>query len=113
MATWTRTEASIAEMRKRIRTEPSMAHSVVTHLYMAQTPDERAAGETIYDNRIGFNQADAPILTPLARTLWLTGELDRFGTLSAQVHCEKYAEQYLAYLECGPTESWENDFRVF
>ena len=112
-ARWRRDEHGITEMRKRIRSEAGMAESVLETLYFSQTPDERAKHETVYDNKIGFTQGDAPILTPLARKVLKGEALDRFERLSARVHCEKYASQYLGYLACGPTERWENDFRVF
>ena len=93
----------IAQMRNDIRNKQGVAQNVAMDMWLAQTLEERRTATTIDDNDRGFNQADAPLLTPLAAKLWSGGELTREEDLTVRVHCVKYAAQEKAYLLNGPT----------
>ena len=45
---------------------PEHIAKALLFLYQFQTADERIAGQTVYDNSVGFNAVDAPILTDIA-----------------------------------------------
>ena len=90
-----------SEIRERLSRDTSLAVLALMVLYENQTADERAGARTIYLNGMGFNQEDAPVLTPLARKAMRTGELDRHELAAAFNRLPKYAGQVYRYLDAG------------
>lgn len=62
----------------KVREDPRWAMRALMALYREQTPDERDAERTVHHNDVGFNGADAGILTSMAK------QLEERGTLSAR-----------------------------
>jgi hypothetical protein len=89
------------QTRQRLASDAYLAVLALEILYENQTADERATGATIYLNGMGFNQEDAPILTPLARKAMRYGELDRHELATAFNRLPKYARQVRNYLDAG------------
>ena len=68
--TWTE-----EEIKNLIQNNDTVLYNALLKLYNCQTMDERQLGETNVSNGIGFNGADAPILTSFAQFLKRTGFL--------------------------------------
>jgi hypothetical protein len=62
-------------------------------IYARQTADEKAAQTTRYDNDIGFNGLDAPILSSFAQQYQQRGWLSEKQLVIARGKMEKYAGQ--------------------
>lgn len=65
----TKTACTVEEVRARVGSDPKWAQRAVVAIYRHQTMDEQAAGLTAHDNGIGFNNADARILTDFAKQI--------------------------------------------
>jgi len=96
------TDEEIAALRFLIEHDDDEAVEVIYQLYVAQTPDERRESRTIYDNDVGFDQTDAPILSPMGWTIWMGGRPGRREMASARARLGKYARQFANYLQHGP-----------
>lgn len=94
-------DEAVQAFRRHIEHNAEEARDVVMMLWINQTPDERRKGVTIHDNDRGYNQDDAPVLTPIARKLWRLEELTPLEDLVCQAHAGKYARQYLHYCVYG------------
>lgn len=88
-------ERGIRAFRAHLESDENAAAKVVMMLYLNQTPDEQRDAVTIYDNHVGYDQTDAPVLTPLARKMWRGETLNHHELLTCRAHAGKYATQYL------------------
>lgn len=89
------------EVRQRLATEDHLAETALEILYQHQTRRERAVARTIWLNGVGFNQEDAPVLTPLARKVWRGQALSKSELNIARYRLSKYARQVAEYLNRG------------
>jgi hypothetical protein len=62
-------------------------------VYNNQTNDEQAANETHYRNRMGFNYADARILSRIAKSVIDNKSLDDSQLIEIKTRMPKYARQ--------------------
>lgn len=62
-------------------------------LYAQQTPDEQKSYQTVYDNKMGFNGVDAPILTDMANWYQRTGGLSKKQIAFIRRTIVKYVKQ--------------------
>lgn len=69
--TQTTTKPEITEdyIRGKVTTNPFWAERAILALYARQTTDERAIGETVEKNHMGFTGVDAEILTSFAQQI--------------------------------------------
>jgi hypothetical protein len=86
------------EIRDQVARSYKLQDSMLTALYLCQTPDERKGAKTIYDNAWGFDQMDAPILTQVARKAMRGLELSKQERRECEVRLGKYAVQFADYL---------------
>ena len=63
------------EIKNLIQTNDKVLYGAFKKLYACQTDDEQSTGDTHYVNGVGFNGADAPILSSMAEFLIKTGFL--------------------------------------
>lgn len=89
------------EIRQRLSTDDHLAETALEILYRRQTRDERAGARTVWLNERGFNQDDAPVLTPLARRVWRGQPLSKTELNIARYRLPKYARQVADYLNRG------------
>lgn len=65
-------------LKHKLSTNEVWAKRALLCLYRRQTPDEREAASTKYDNNVGFNGVDAEFLTSLSKQIeekgFLTGK---------------------------------------
>lgn len=59
--------SSFEEFKAKLEGSPEFAIGALVKLYNYQTEDEQVAGQTVYDNSMGFNGVDARILTSMAQ----------------------------------------------
>jgi hypothetical protein len=71
-------------------------YRAILAIYKGQTDGEQACGATVEDNGIGFNGADAVILSSFAQQLNRTGTLSYKQTFIARKKMVKYAGQLLS-----------------
>lgn len=92
---------TVQEFRNRLATDRGLALMEAMTLYDLQTRDERAQGETIYDNGWGYNQTDAPVLTEIIRRLLAGGEPTEADYWQATRRMPKYAAQLQRFAQLG------------
>ena len=78
------------EIKKLVQENDEVLYGALKKLYACQTADEQASGETHVINGMGFNGADAPILSSMAEFLKKTG----FLTPKQKVICRKKLVKY-------------------
>ena len=88
MKIWT-----VEEMKNLIATNDHVLYRALVVLYNGQTEGEKECGETLYDNGIGFNGVDAPILTSFAEFLIRNKFLTVKQKALARKKLPKYAKQ--------------------
>jgi len=89
------TRREIDAFKAHLKANQDEALDAVMMIYLGQTTDERRTATTIYDNNVGYDQADAPILTPIAKRYWTGEQLTQRERLQAATRAPKYAGQYL------------------
>ena len=89
------TTREIDAFKAHLRRDRDEAFDVAMMIYIGQTRDERRTATTIYDNNVGYDQADAPLLTPIAERYWRGEEITQRELLQAAIRAPKYAGQYL------------------
>lgn len=88
MKTWTK-----EEIKELLAKNDEMVKRSVLKLYERQTELEQSSEETKEDNGVGFNGADAPILSSFAKFIIKTGFLTSKQTAIARKKLTKYANQ--------------------
>lgn len=83
-----------AEIKELVQTNDKVLYGALKQLYACQTADEQSIGETQLVNGVGFNGADAPILSSMAEFLKKTG----FLTPKQKVLCRKKMVKYTRQL---------------
>lgn len=84
------TEEKIVQL---INNNDKMVIRSLLKLYEFQTADEQAYGEASYNNGVGFNGADAPILTSFVDFYKQTGFLSKKQIAIARKKLIKYRKQ--------------------
>jgi hypothetical protein len=92
-------------IRTKLAHDPAFIKLALLRLYEQQEDDEQARGETTHENGVGFNKADAFILTPIASQM----VLESIGsgippeqiiiTADAMDECRMRLPKYVAQLE--------------
>jgi hypothetical protein len=65
----------VDDIKARIKTDDRWTIRALIALYARQTPQERDEERTIEDNKVGFNEWDAPLLTSFVRYYCRHGKL--------------------------------------
>lgn len=81
------------EIRTLIQTNDEVLYRALKKIYAEQTADEQSSGETTHRNGVGFNGADAPILSSFAEFLKRTGFLTPKQRALARKKLVKYNKQ--------------------
>ena len=87
--------------KRKLTADAHSAEVALDILFSAQTAFERKTATTIHNNGIGFNQADAAILTPLGRKVYTGQALTREELAIAFNRLGKYAGQIANYMQVG------------
>jgi len=87
---------NIQELRRLLTTDKTQMEMALYELYQGQTTEERRTNSTIEKNNRGFNQEDAPVLTPIARRIYFGAELSREDMFCVYALLPKYAAQLWA-----------------
>lgn len=92
-------------IRTKLAHDTDFVKKCLIRLYEQQEEDEQDRGETTHENGVGFNKADAFILTPIARNM----VLESIGsglpperiiiTADAMDECRMRLPKYVAQLE--------------
>ena len=88
MKTWT-----ADEIRANLATSDTWLKRAIVAIYNKQTDDEKSSGNTHHNNGIGFNGADAFILSSFAEQIKARGTLSPKQTAMARTKMGKYAGQ--------------------
>ena len=88
MRIWTEDEIKIL-----IQENDKVLYGALKKLYAEQTADEQADGNTKYNNGVGFNGADAKIMSSFAEFLNKTGFLTPKQKIIARKKLIKYKKQ--------------------
>ena len=64
-----KTKQSTYVIKTKLKYDDNFIQGCLLLLYRHQTKEEKDESKTIHANQLGFNKADAPILTPLAEKL--------------------------------------------
>lgn len=88
MRTWT-----AEEIKELVQTNDKVLYGALKKLYACQTADEKAYGETVESNGVGFNGADAKILSSMAEFLNKTGFLTEKQKVIVRKKLVKYNKQ--------------------
>ena len=81
------------EIRNLVQTNDKVLYGALRKLYAQQTADEQADGDTIHHNGVGFNGADAKIMSSFAQFLAKTGFLTTKQKAVARRKLVKYNRQ--------------------
>lgn len=81
------------EIRELIQTNDKVLYGALRNLYNEQTEDEKAEGDTKHNNGVGFNGADAKIMSSFAEFLKRTGFLTPKQKAVARRKLVKYNKQ--------------------
>ena len=81
------------EIKSLIQTNDKVLYGALKKLYAEQTADEQSAGETKYNNGVGFNGADSKIMSSFAQFLTRTGFLTPKQKAVARRKLVKYNKQ--------------------
>ena len=88
------TEEEIRELvQTLVQTNDKVLYGALRNLYNEQTADEQRAGDTKHNNGVGFNGADARILSSFAEFLKRTGFLTPKQRAVARRKLVKYNKQ--------------------
>jgi len=83
-------------IREKVSTDAKWAERAVVALYHRQTADEQVIRETSIKNGVGFNGADANILTSFAEQIMRGRRLSPKQLAIAYKKLPKYAKQLLS-----------------
>ncbi len=97
---------NLTQYQRALSNSTLHAGIALDELYGLQTRRERATDTTIVLNFRGFNQADAEVLSPLARKYRSEGDLSRYEWAVVFNRLPKYAKQ----LHTRHMAERENDF---
>ena len=81
------------EIKHLIQVNDKVLYGALKKIYGEQTADEKASGQTNHQNGVGFNGADAPILSSFAKFLDKTGFLTPKQKMIARKKLAKYNKQ--------------------
>ena len=81
------------EIKSLVQTNDKVLYGALRKLYAQQTADEQEAGETKHHNGVGFNGADARIMSSFAEFLERTGFLTPKQKAVARRKLVKYNKQ--------------------
>jgi len=81
------------EIRELVQTNDKVLYGALRNLYNEQTADEQRAGDTEHNNGVGFNGADAKIMSSFAEFLNKTGFLTTKQKAVARKKLVKYNKQ--------------------
>lgn len=81
------------EIKNLVQTNDKVLYGALRKLYAEQTSDEQAAGTTKHYNGVGFNGADAKIMSSFAEFLKRTGFLTPKQKVVARRKLVKYNKQ--------------------
>lgn len=81
------------EIKHYVQTNDKVLYGALRKLYAEQTADEQMAGETKHNNGVGFNGADAKIMSSFAQFLARTGFLTPKQRAVARKKLVKYNRQ--------------------
>ena len=81
------------EIKSLVQTNDKVLYGALRKLYAQQTADEQKAGETKHHNGVGFNGADARIMSSFAEFLERTGFLTPKQKAVARRKLVKYNKQ--------------------
>lgn len=85
-----------ATIKEKVSKDPRWAQKAIIVLFERQTPDEQDQRATRYKNHIGFNGADAEILSSFAsRLIWQRKPLTDKQLAIAYKKLPKYSKQLL------------------
>lgn len=91
---------TLEDYRQKLATDPNWAERAILALYDRQTIAEQAMGETTQRNSVGFNGADAFILSSFAKQLRRAGyHLSAKQLAIARKKLPKYAKQLMDIAE--------------
>lgn len=88
MKTWTETE-----IKNLVQTNDKVMYRALVNLYQCQTADEQIQKSANYQNGIGFNGADANIMTSFAEFYLRTGFLTPKQIVICRKKLNKYGKQ--------------------
>ncbi len=83
---------------ERIKNDGKIAIAALMRVYSFQAAEEKIKNTTLYDNGVGFNTFDAPILTSLAQQYKKKGFLSARQTTIIKERMPKYAGQLFDYI---------------
>ena len=81
------------EIKELIQTNDKVLYGALKKLYACQTADEKAVGETVEYNGVGFNGVDSPILSSMAEFLIQRGYLSDKQKCIVRKKLVKYNKQ--------------------
>ena len=81
------------EIKELVQTNDKVLYGALKKLYAEQTADEQRTGETKHQNGVGFNGADAKIMSSFAEFLNRTGFLTGKQKAVARRKLVKYNKQ--------------------
>lgn len=84
---------TVEEIKELIQNNDKVLYGALKKLYSQQTADEQNTGETIENNGVGFNGADASFLSSTAEFLIKTGFLTDKQKVVVRKKLIKYAKQ--------------------
>ena len=81
------------EIKELVQTNDKVLYGALKKLYDCQTADEKSMGDTVESNGVGFNGADAPILSSIAQFLNNRGYLSDKQKALVRKKLVKYNKQ--------------------
>lgn len=93
---------TVEQVKFNIATDQKWLERAIQVIYLAQTADERQAGETKHLNGVGFNGCDAKFLSYCAKYLESNPHLTGTFLEKARKLMPKYAGQILKVIEANP-----------
>lgn len=93
------------EILDGIAQEYSWTARAILALYKLQTEDEKSTGETVHENKVGFNGIDAPILSSFAEQIKNGRHLSTKQLAIARKRLPKYVGQLLNVANAGKVQN--------
>lgn len=88
-----RTDWSVEDIKNLLKTNDTFVIRSLIKLYSYQTLDEKKAGETKDNNGVGFNGADAAVLSQISRDMIKTYIISKGQVNFVRRKIMKYAKQ--------------------
>lgn len=97
-------------LQNLVRTNKKALYRAIVLIAEFQTPEEKALGDTIYHNGMGFGSVDAQLMTSLALRIKYGGELSEKELAIARNKMPKYWRQLMIISKSRmrTTESLDN-----